>query len=116
MISGREKLSGLYEPWRVFVQWVLERADEAGLDPRVTSGRRDRAQQAALYQRYVRSGYNRRYIAARPGRSSHEFGLAVDVWGNDQRQLIALFKKYGAETVSNDPEHFQYPGYSALRG
>ena len=43
----------------------------------VISGFRSYAEQAALYARYVNSGFDPRYIAARPGTSSHERGQAV---------------------------------------
>lgn len=44
----------------------------------ITSGFRTYAQQAALYDRYRLSGFNRAYIAAKPGTSNHEFGKATD--------------------------------------
>lgn len=45
----------------------------------VASGYRDYAKQAALYSRYVQSGYNNAYIAAKPGTSNHESGHALDL-------------------------------------
>jgi D-alanyl-D-alanine carboxypeptidase len=45
----------------------------------VASGYRDYAKQASLYNRYVQSGYNNAYIAAKPGSSNHESGNALDL-------------------------------------
>jgi hypothetical protein len=113
MINGSEKLIGLNEYWARWVTYALGEADRAGLSPTVTSGLRSRSEQARLYADYVAG--RRRLPAAPPGRSAHEYGLAVDVVSSNGKQsaLIALFKRLGAETVSGDPPHFQYPGYSA---
>jgi len=45
----------------------------------ITSGYRTFAQQQALWDRYQKSGFNGKYIAARPGTSNHERGKAIDV-------------------------------------
>lgn len=80
----------------------------------VTSGYRTYDQQAALYARYVKSGFNQKYIAAKPGTSNHETGNAVDVYVNgrpvDQSSgALAILKKYGlVADVAGDHEHLDY--------
>lgn len=71
----------------------------------ITSGFRSRAEQERLYARYVSSGYDPRYVAAKPGQSNHEKGLAIDavvdgkpVGAFFSRQTLA---KYGLTTLYN---------------
>jgi prophage tail gpP-like protein len=76
----------------------------------VTSGFRSLAEQTSLYDRYRRSGFDIKYIAAKPGTSNHEFGRAVDVTVNGQAigavvpdTIMAI---YGLHTsVEGDPVH-----------
>lgn len=116
MIKWQDSKAGLNPYWLAWVEWVLREADKAGLQPIVVSGYRSNEEQQRLYDNY-RVGKSK-LPAAAPGRSAHNHGLAVDVWSGNGRQqeLIRLFKKHGAETVSNDPPHFQYPGFRAAIG
>lgn len=92
----------------------LDAVAAAGYNVNVTSGRRSYAQQAALYARYVASGFNNQYIAAKPGQSNHETGNAVDAYVNgkpvDQVPgALAILKKYGlVADVAGDHEHLDY--------
>lgn len=96
---------------------ALQALAAAGYSVDVTSGLRTEAQQAALYARYVKSGFNKKYIAAKPGQSNHETGNAVDVFVNgkpvDQSPgALALLKKYGlVSDVPGDHEHLDLKGY-----
>lgn len=81
----------------------------------VTSGYRDYAKQKALYQRYVNSGYDRRYIAAKPGRSMHERGLAVDAYvgGTALSEAVSArrLSHFGLSApVPGDANHIQLSG------
>jgi len=88
-----------------------------GYQVQVTSGYRTYAQQSALYARYVKSGFNIKYIAAKPGTSNHESGNAADVYVNgkpvDQSPgALAILKKYGlVADVAGDHEHLDLKGY-----
>jgi hypothetical protein len=78
----------------------------------VISGYRTKAQQAALYDRYIKSGKDRRYIAAPPGHSKHEFGLAVDatIGGVAIGKVVSgkLLAQFGLSTpVRGDYPHVQ---------
>lgn len=76
----------------------------AGETPRVTSSTRTREQQAALYERY-KAGKGP--LAAPPGRSWHEVGLAIDARGSAawEREMAARGWK---RTVSSEPWHWEY--------
>lgn len=79
---------------------------------RITSTRRSRAVQAALYLRY-KAGLSR-YPAAAPGNSMHERGLAVDLGGLSQPQLEWLGQlweswggRWGGRFSHPDAIHFE---------
>jgi hypothetical protein len=81
----------------------------------VTSGYRTNVEQARLYARYVASGYDNRYIAAKPGQSMHNKGLAVDavIDGTPLSSAVSSrqLKKYGLSApVAGDPVHIQLSG------
>jgi len=116
VITGREKLSGLYAPWRAWCEWCLSYLDQRGFAPTVTSGFRSFEQQAGLYADY-RAGRSR-LPAAAPGRSAHNYGLAIDVWaGNGQQDaMMAILKAFGGELVRGDAPHVQYPGFHRYLG
>ena len=77
----------------------------------VTSGYRTRKEQRLLYERY-RKGLGPK--AARPGRSNHQRGLAVDVVVGDEesptyRWLAANACRHGfRRTVPSEPWHWEY--------
>ncbi len=77
----------------------------------VTSGYRTRKEQRRLYERY-RKGLGPK--AARPGRSNHQRGLAVDVIVGDEesptyRWLAANACRHGfRRTVPSEPWHWEY--------
>ncbi|WNG54487.1 D-alanyl-D-alanine carboxypeptidase [Archangium gephyra] len=77
----------------------------------VTSGYRTRREQRLLYERY-RKGLGPK--AARPGRSNHQRGLAVDVVVGDEesptyRWLAANACRHGfRRTVPSEPWHWEY--------
>lgn len=75
-VSGDSTLEGVNP---TLVSAVAALAASIGKPITVTSGHRDRDEQAGLYQRYVNSGFNRAYIAAKPGLSNHERGQALDL-------------------------------------
>lgn len=87
----------------------------------VTSGYRSYEQQKALYERYIRSGKDIRYIAAPPGRSNHNHGQAVDavVDGTPIAQAFgaAWLRRFGlAAPVKGDPVHVELSGARASSG
>jgi D-alanyl-D-alanine carboxypeptidase/Transglycosylase SLT domain len=70
----------------------------------VTSGFRTFEEQQELYQRYLSGSGN---LAAKPGTSRHEFGLAVD-FGGDLDLAAELAERYGLQnTVPGEPWHYE---------
>lgn len=74
----------------------------------ITSGFRTYQEQAGLYNKYQHGGN----IAARPGHSQHEKGLAVDAVVNGQALSsvvkASVLRRYGlAAPVQGDPVHIQ---------
>ena len=86
-------------------------AREDGVSLAVTSGYRSRREQRFLYQRY-RQGLGPK--AARPGRSNHQRGLAVDLVVGDVTSLTYDWLASHAcrfgfrRTVPSEPWHWEY--------
>lgn len=92
---------------------LVRAAAAAGLSPRVTSGRRTRAQQERLYRRYL-AGQSR-FPAAPPGTSAHEYGYAFDLLVYPESALAdvgATWISWGGVWHPSDPIHMEYPGFS----
>jgi LAS superfamily LD-carboxypeptidase LdcB len=82
---------------------------QAGANPRVTSGLRTWGQQLKLYLKRV-AGLSP-YPALPPGSSMHELGRAFDLATTNDAfwlpQLGALWKSWGGRWSSSDPIHFE---------
>lgn len=74
-------------------------ARSAGLDLRVNSGYRTYAEQAVLYDLYIRGQGN---LAAAPGASTHGLGLSADIDVRDPRTLAWLREHAAAFGFVND--------------
>lgn len=89
--------------------------EENGFKPRVTSGRRTLAQQRKLYNAYLAGGP----LAAAPGNSAHNYGLAVDISLDGPKNLRSHYRQMHraaayfdleplpAEQAEEDPWHIQ---------
>lgn len=98
---GAPGTTGLVEPFRSRVSALLY---EAGGRVTIVSGRRSYQEQARLYAKYQAGTGN---LAARPGSSKHEQGLAVD-FGGDVALAERLAPKYGLrQTVPGERWHFE---------
>lgn len=100
-----------FRPWAVYLVQV---AEYNGFRVGITSTRRSAGQQAGLWNRYqtcLRSGGSC-LPAAPPGRSLHEYGLAVDLvvngdWrGPHQEALGRWWASIGGFWSPRDPVHF----------
>ncbi|WP_164018707.1 peptidoglycan-binding protein [Pyxidicoccus trucidator] len=86
-------------------------AKAAGITLKVNSGFRTMAEQQALYRAYQNGTGN---LAAKPGYSNHQGGIAVDInvggtGTSTYRWLAANASKYGfARTVPSEPWHWEY--------
>lgn len=93
---------------RPVFEWLVAYARWMGLDPRVTSTVRTRAEQEALYAKALR-GENP-YPVARPGTSRHERGLAIDLVSRDNAALGKVWNAVGGRWSPQDAVHFEIPG------
>ena len=98
-----------------FVDWLKG----LGIRVTVTSARRSRAKQAALYKRYQMG--QSRYPAAPPGTSKHELGFAFDLGLTPPvyAQAGKVWEQYAHGTWGgrfNDEVHFERGGAAAQRG
>ena len=93
-----------------------------GLRAVVTSGYRSLAKQARLYEAYRRGGP----LAARPGQSAHNFGLAVDIaFPGEPRSsrhyatMHRIARTFGLQPLGvfqrgKDPYHVEVPNWREL--
>ena len=97
---------GMHRELAPYAGWLLDVLTANGVRYTVTSVRRSRAQQEALYERYLK-GVNK-YPVAVPGTSRHELGLAMDVvmpsWA--YAQLGQLWVRMGGRWSPKDEIHF----------
>lgn len=88
---------------------MVRLAQTSGLRPVITSTRRSQAKQAQLYRDYL-AGKPGLYTVAPPGRSLHEYGLAIDMWSPVPGALEALGRVWqeagGVWGGTGDPVHF----------
>lgn len=77
---------------------------ESGSTPSVTSSFRTREQQERLYKLWLEGKGN---LAAKPGTSRHEFGLAIDARGSEDWER-AMVRNGFKRTVKSEPWHWEY--------
>ena len=112
------------------IEKLISAAEQAtGERVKINEGYRDPKRQAQLYANYtgndvnwegkvyhpVAPGKSNGIIAAPPGQSNHQKGMALDVNGGKARDWMAAHaSEYGIEWGGNwrkkDPPHFQLPG------
>lgn len=112
------QLRGLDPAFAAQVQMLLDAVKGAGYDLSITSTTRSYAQQKALWEAYQRGEIG---LAAKPGSSRHERGLAVDFSGSPEaiRYAAQVAKMLGLESLARlgDAGHFQQTGPArALEG
>jgi hypothetical protein len=92
---------------------LVDAASAAGLQPRVTSTLRSRAEQTRLYRRYLAGGSG--YPVAPPGASAHELGLAFDMVVSPMDALADVgytWQTWGGGWNPADAIHFEVLGAS----
>ena len=113
-------LDKLYPPFLEALLEVLAECRAKGVDYKVYSGWRSFAEQFELYKTFLAGGAR----AAAPGRSAHNFGLAVDCarllpdkglsWDpKDYRVLLSVLPNYSLKSGAayHDMPHINWPGY-----
>ena len=94
-------------------------ANDAGVRLSITSGFRTQDEQKHLYYCYTSGSCNSGNIAARPGYSNHQSGLALDL--SPSAWLAKNASKFGfVRTVAKEAWHYEYhgkdPGGPCTRG
>lgn len=88
---------------------MVEAAKKDGVDLRISSGYRSRQEQEVLYQKYLNGTGN---LAAKPGTSNHESGLAIDF--ENTPGAFAWLKKnstrFGLKNLPSEPWHYSVDG------
>lgn len=91
--------------FRPAAEWLFYVAQYNRLNPILTSAYRSRTDQQRLYNRYLRGEMP--YPVAPPGRSLHNFGLAIDMVSRNNAALGAYWESLGGVWGGKrDPVHF----------
>lgn len=118
-------LDALVPDLRPFASALVDAANRAGFGVRVTSTRRNHAEQKRLYSDFLAG--SSKYPVAPPGHSSHEYGWAFDCVPavietqpklalKQLRAMARLWKSWGGAWGGSfrDPIHFELPHASAV--
>lgn len=109
-------MRGVHPTLAFYAEYLIDWATPLGA--RLTSGKRSHAEQKRLYETYVKrqalfeSGRGARPLpAAPPGKSMHEYGLAVDITANSLTSLNSMGSVWRAWGLTwggaADPVHFE---------
>jgi len=107
MITAEHLVQRGMQPWLApYAGWLLDLLTANGIRYSINSVYRTRAEQQALYDRWVR-GINK-YPVAIPGTSKHERGLAMDInsYPDVNDQLGAIWQRMGGFWTAKDRVHF----------
>jgi LAS superfamily LD-carboxypeptidase LdcB len=101
------------------IQAAQEYFQKTGKKLKVNSAKRDSAKQQQLWDESVKAGRPGRgpngMAIAKPGRSRHERGLAIDIQNYRDPIAVAALNKQGLfQGVPGDPVHFQLDGNPSL--
>jgi hypothetical protein len=91
------------------VKAMIEAAKRDGVDLKITSAHRSREQQEVLYQKYLKGTGN---LAAKPGTSNHEGGLAIDFTNTPGAHawLAKNAGRFGLKNLPGEPWHYSTTG------
>ena len=105
-LGGGHKVDASIAPQ---VKSMIAAAKKDGVDLKITSAHRSRAKQEELYAKYKAGTGN---LAAKPGTSNHESGLAID-FTNTPGAYDWLAKnagKFGLKNLPGEPWHYSTNG------
>lgn len=88
---------------------MVAAAKQDGVELKIGSGHRSREEQEVLYQKYLNGTGN---LAAKPGTSNHESGLAIDFEGTPGAfdWLAKNAEKFGFKNLPGEPWHYSPNG------
>lgn len=97
--------SKLDKRFRPAAEWLFHVAQYNNLRPRLTSAYRSIDHQKRLYAEYTAGRHP--YPVAPPGRSMHNYGLAIDMVSSNNAALGAYWESLGGRWGgARDPVHF----------
>jgi len=100
--------SQLHPQFRPYAEHIFAVANHYGMAPKITSAYRSLSEQRRLYNRWLRGASP--YPAAPPGRSYHNYGLAIDMVSTNNKALGEYWQSLGGVWGGKrDPVHFQNP-------
>ena len=91
------------------VRAMIEAARRDGVELKITSANRSRQEQEVLYQKYLNGTGN---LAAKPGTSNHEGGLAIDFTNTPGAHawLAKNAGRFGLKNLPGEPWHYSTTG------
>ena len=91
------------------VRAMIEAARRDGVELKITSAHRSRQEQEVLYQKYLNGTGN---LAAKPGTSNHEGGLAIDFTNTPGAHawLAKNAGRFGLKNLPGEPWHYSTTG------
>lgn len=91
------------------VRVMIKAARRDGVELKITSAHRSRQQQEVLYQKYLNGTGN---LAAKPGTSNHEGGLAIDFTNTPGAHawLAKNAGRFGLKNLPGEPWHYSTTG------
>jgi LAS superfamily LD-carboxypeptidase LdcB len=114
---GAEKLSGLHPHFRPAIEFLIQYAEQQGVRITLVSGKRSNAEQARAAAQAKAAGRP----AALPGRSAHNYGLAIDMFAGassrspEHKWLMRVARAMGFKFYPKDDPHFEHPQWPQLR-
>jgi LAS superfamily LD-carboxypeptidase LdcB len=117
VIVARHKTETLSPYFKPYIDWLLDYADQQGVAVTVISAHRTNEEQAEAARQARAAGRP----AAAPGRSAHQYGLAVDLMAGknsgsaEHEWLMKVGRAMGFRFYANDRPHFEHPAWAALR-
>lgn len=106
------------------VRYLMAWSQYYGLSGQIVSGYRSFRQQVELYakgrttseiiNRVAKHGVGGSVTDAYAGESAHNYGLAVDIEGPHQAEILQLAVAMGFQTVTWDPAHIEWPNWQRL--
>ncbi len=117
MVVGRDKLNGLSPYFKPWIEFLVDFASQQGVTVTVISGHRTLDDQRRAAAQAKAAGRP----AAAPGKSAHNFGLAVDLMGGvnsssaEHEWLMDVWKAMGGSFYKGDRPHFEHPDWPGVR-
>jgi hypothetical protein len=96
-------------------QKFIDMIAEYGKPVQINAAMRSEQEQQILYDKWIANGKIGNPVA-KPGKSNHNFGRALDLNSNQVAALSrsGLLNKYGFNTIPNDPPHIEMARFGGV--